>query len=185
MSDLNVGLTCPRQKPKPAHSTAPPETTHSHAMPDAPDPPRKHYKFKPTEFENVNGVPRDSPLHEAQPLPDPGIVESHKVRIDVRDLARAAAIPTEKSQPSPAAPANDVHAMLRDNLARANAAGVNRVALTPKRPSRRKRDYFIALAAGNALLAVATMIQPIFGAAGLIIYNIGLTWIMWFVMDDY
>lgn len=154
-------------------------------MPDAPDPPRKFYKFKAAEFESVNDVRRDSPLHEAQPLPDPGIVASAQARIDVRDLARTAAIPTAKSQPAPAAPANDVHAMLRENLARANAAGVNRIAATPRRRSRRQRDYFIALALGNAVLAAATMIQPIFGAAGLIIYNLGLTWIMWFVMDDY
>jgi hypothetical protein len=154
-------------------------------MPDAPDPPRKFYKFKPTEFENVNGVSRHSPLHEGQPRPDPGIVETEKVRIDVRDLARAAAIPTAKSQPAPATPANEVHAMLRDNLARANAAGANRVAPVVKRPSRRKRDYFITLALGNAVLAVATAIMPIYGGAGLVIFNIGLTWIMWFVLDDY
>ena len=60
-------------------------------MPDAPDPPRKFYKFKAAEFESVNDVPRDSPLHEAQPLPDPGIVASDQGRIDVRDLARTAA----------------------------------------------------------------------------------------------
>jgi hypothetical protein len=29
------------------------------------------------------------------------------------------------------------------------------------------------------------VISPVFGAAGLIIYNLGLTWIMWFVMDAY
>lgn len=154
-------------------------------MPDAPDPPRKFYKFKAAEFESVNDVPRDSPLHAAQPRPDPGIVAADQGRIDVRDLARTAAIPTAKSQPSPAAPANEVHAMLRDNLARANAAGLNRVDLTPKRASRRKRDYWVAFVLGNALLAVATKIQPIYGAAGIIIYNLGLTWIMWFVLDDY
>ncbi len=154
-------------------------------MPDAPDPPRKHYKFKAAEFESVNDVRRDSPLHEAQPLPDPGIVAADQGRIDVRDLARTAAIPTAKSHSTPAAPANEVHTMLRDNLARANAAGVNRVALTPQRHSRRKRDYWVAFALGNALLAVATVISPIYGAAGLIIYNLGLTWIMWFVLDDY
>ena len=180
-----MGATCLRQKPKPARSTAPNETAHSRSMPDAPDPPRKLYKFKAAEFESVNGVRRDSPLHEAQPLPDPGIVESDKVRIDVRDLARAAALPSATVRAAPAAPTNEVHTMLRDNLSRANAAGVNRVDPTRRRPSRRKRDYWLALAFGNGLLAVATMISPIFGAAGVIIYNLGLTWIMWFVMDDY
>ncbi len=183
--DLTVGAQCPRQKPKPARSTAPLGIAHSRAMPDAPDPPRKRYTFKPTEFENVNGVRRESPLHEAQPPPDPGIVPTEKVRIDVRDLIHNAAIPSATSQPAPPNGENEVHAMLRENLARANAAGLNHVALPPKRISRRTRDYVIALILGNALLAVATLIQPVFGAAGLIIYNLGLTWIMWFVLDGY
>lgn len=183
--DLTVGAQCPRQKPKPAHSTAPLGIAHSRPMPDAPDPPRKRYTFKPTEFENVNGVRRDSPLHEVQPAPDPGIVPTEKVRIDVRDLTRAAAIPSATARPAPPQGDNEVHTMLRENLARANATGLNDVALPAKRTSRRTRDYVIAMILGNALLAVATVISPIFGAAGLIIYNLGLTWIMWFVMDAY
>ena len=86
---------------------------------------------------------------------------------------------------APANRANDVHALLQQNLAHANAAGLNELAAKPKRRSKRKRDYFLSLIVGNAVLLGATAIQPIFGAAGLIIFNIGLTWIMWFVMDDY
>jgi hypothetical protein len=183
--DLTVGAQCRRQKPKPAHSTALRQTPHSRPMPDTPETPRKLYKFKATEFENVNGVRRDSPLHETQPPPDPGIVPTEKVRIDVRDLARAAAIPSATARPAPPQGDNEVHTMLRENLARANATGLNHVALPAKRSSRRTRDYVIALILGNALLAIATVISPIFGAAGLIIYNLGLTWIMWFVMDAY
>ena len=56
--------------------------------------------------------------------------------------------------------------------------------ITP-RPTRRRRDYFISLAIGNLVLLVATVIQPIYGIAGMIIYNLGLTWIMWFVMEPY
>lgn len=183
--DPTVSPQCHRQKPKPAHSTAPLELAHSRPMPDAQDPPRKRYTFKPTEFENVNGVRRDSPQHEAQPTPDPGVVPNEKVRIDVRDLTRAAAIPTATARPAPRQGDNEVHAMLRENVARANAAGLNDVALPSKRISRRTRDYVIALILGNAFLVVATVISPVFGAAGLIIYNLGLTWIMWFVMDAY
>lgn len=183
--DLTVGAQCPRQKPKPARSTAAIGIAHSRPMPDAPDPPRKRYTFKPTEFENVNGVRRDSPLHEVQPAPDPGIVPNDKIRIDVRDLARAAAIPSATARPAPPQGDNEVHSMLRENFARANATGLNDVAPPTKRISRRTRDYVIALILGNALLAIATVISPVFGAAGLIIYNLGLTWIMWFVMDAY
>ncbi len=174
-----------RQKPKPALFTVGRHPPHSLAMPDAPDPPRKFYKFKPVDFENVNGVRQASSLDDTQPLPDPGIIESDKVRIDVRDLARAAKIPIASSAPTAPKPINEVHAVLQANLAKANAAGLNDVDLTPKRPSRRKRDYWLAAALGNAALAVAIMIQPIYGAAGVIIYNLGLTWTMWFVMDDY
>jgi len=154
-------------------------------MPEASDPPRKHYKFKAAEFENVNGVRRDTPPNEAQPPSDPGIVPTEKVRIDVRDLARAAASPAAIAGSRPAPQPNEVHAILRENLDRANAAGLNDVDLTPKPPSRRKRDYWISCAIGNSLLAVALVISPIFAGAGLIIFNVGLTWIMWFVMDDY
>ncbi|MCX6953597.1 MAG: hypothetical protein NTV51_15710 [Verrucomicrobia bacterium] len=155
-------------------------------MPDASPPPRKVYRFKPTEFENVNDVRRDEPLslHETQPRPDPGIVPTDKVRIDVRDLARAAMIPPAASPPAPAR-TNEVHTLLRDNAARAEAAGLNRLAEKPRRRSRRKRDYAIAMILGNAVLLMGTAIMPLFGIVGLIIYNLGLTWIMWFVMDDY
>lgn len=154
-------------------------------MSDQPDPPRKHYKFKPKEFENVNGVRREQPLDHAQPAPDPGIVETDKARIDLRDILKAAnAVPTT-SLPKPATRSNEIHAVLRDNLAHANAAGLNRVDPTPRRASRRKRDYWISLLIGNLVLAGCTVIMPIYGAAGLIIFNVGLTWIMWFVMDDY
>jgi hypothetical protein len=154
-------------------------------MPDEPDPPRKHYKFKAAEFENVNGVNRDQSLHESQPQPDPGIVPTDKVRIDVRDIVRAAQIPSAATPAPPHPGPNEVHTILRDNLARADAAGLNDVVPKPPRPSRRKRDYLLSLLIGNAVLLIATVISPIFGGAGLIIFNTGVTWIMWFVMDDY
>lgn len=153
-------------------------------MPDEPDAPRKFYKFKAAEFERVNDVKRDEPFYETQPEPDPGIVPTDKARIDVRDLARAAQVtPAGPTPPPPRT--NEVHTLLRNNVARANATGLNDLAEKPRRPSRRKRDYAIAMILGNAVLLVGTAIMPIFGVAGLIIYNLGLTWIMWFIMDDY
>jgi len=80
---------------------------------------------------------------------------------------------------------NDIAAVLRENHRRANEAGLNEVTFGPPRRSRRKRDYIIAMVAGNLALVAAAIVSPIFGGAGLVIYNVGLTWIVWGVMDDY
>jgi hypothetical protein len=78
-----------------------------------------------------------------------------------------------------------VHAILRENLARANAAGLNEVTPPAPRKSRRKRDYILALIAGNTFFIVGLKYNPVFAGAGLIIFNVGVTWVMWVVMDDY
>ena len=155
-------------------------------MAEEPDPPRKFYGFKPREFAAANPPRPAAAPPPAAPLPDPGLVRPHDAPIDVRELHPAAATghPLLAAAPAPARE-NDVHAILRHNLAVADAAGLNRVALTPKRPSRRRRDYWLALALGNAAFAIGGVIQPVFAAAGFILYNVGLTWIMWGVLDDY
>jgi len=154
-------------------------------MPDEPDPPRKFYGLKPKEFERANELPAPPPLPESRA--DPGIARSNAGRIDVRDLARQAArgVPLLDGSNAPANRDNDIHSILRANLAHANAAGLNELAPKPKRRSRRKRDYWLAMLGGNLVFIGCTLIQPIFGGAGLILYNIGLAWTMWVVMDDY
>jgi hypothetical protein len=82
-------------------------------------------------------------------------------------------------------PPVDVHSILQDNLAREKAAGLHDLAPLPPRRSRRRRDYLIALFAGNAFLAVGFVLQPVFAGAGFIIYNTGLHWVLFVVMDDY
>ncbi|HWL14713.1 MAG TPA: hypothetical protein VNR00_03850 [Opitutus sp.] len=37
----------------------------------------------------------------------------------------------------------------------------------------------------NLALLLGTVISPVFGAAGLVIFNVGFTWVVWGVMDDY
>lgn len=153
-------------------------------MADESDPPRKFYQLKPKEFERVNETP--SPATEpTDPQNAPPSLDA-SAPIHVRELVRQAStgVPLLKGN-APANRETEVHALLRDNLSRANAAGLNDVAPKPKRASRRKRDYIFAMIVGNFALLIGTAIQPIFGAAGLIIFNLGLTWIMWFVMDDY
>ena len=155
-------------------------------MPDDPDPPRKFYGFKPTKFEQVNSprppAPDETPAASPPPAPD----AVRDTPIDIRELVRQGAQsgPVLKGN-APANRDNEVHAILRDNLARANAAGLNEVAPPAPRKSRRKRDYLLSLLIGNVLLIVGTTINPVFGVAGLILFNVGITWIMWVVMDDY
>lgn len=161
-------------------------------MPDDPTPPRKHYKFKTAEFARINEVPTDLSLTGAQPKPDPGIVPTAKVRIDVRDLVRAslvtpAAPPTPASTPRP----NEVHALLRDNLTHADAAGLNDVSPAAQPRGRRKRDYILTLVVGNLVFAVLAglsgfnLVGTLFAVGGMVLFSCAATWIMWFVVDDY
>jgi hypothetical protein len=137
-------------------------------------PPRVAYGFKPKEFERLN-QPADASQGDAnQP-------------IDVRDIARTAGFTWSSPGGQSTSPKreNDVHAILRENRAREKASGEDEIRMVPRRLSRRKRDYIAGLVIGNAALVVGTVISPIFGAAGLIIFNCGFTWVVWFVMDDY
>ena len=165
-------------------------------MPDDSTPPRKHYKFKTAEFASINDVPTDLSLTAAQPKPDPGIVPTTKVRIDVRDLVRAsfvtpAASPAVPPTTASTARRNEVHALLRENLSRADAAGRNDLSPAPKPRGRRKRDYIVTLVAGNLVFAVLAglsgfnVVGTLFALGGMVLFSCATTWIMWFVLDDY
>jgi hypothetical protein len=103
--------------------------------------------------------------------------------------AKFAALNEPTATPTPAP--TDVYQVLQDNLARENAAGMNVVKPVPKRPSRRKRDFWLMLVLGNLTIAAAVIftrgntIAVLFGLAGVICLSVSLTWVMWFVMDDY
>jgi hypothetical protein len=152
-------------------------------MPDEADPPRKFYGLKPRDFGRANDLP-SAPLAEP-PKPDPGITVAPSESIDVRELIRAKAgdksplgSNTVKNRK------NEVHDMLRDNLAKADAAGLNEVK-PRRRMSRRKRDYWITMAIANAILIAGRVVSPLFGAVGLIMFNLCYTWLTWFVLEDY
>jgi hypothetical protein len=146
---------------------------------DDSDPPRKFYQFKPKEFEQVN-----PPLARTPESSSP---------TDVRDHFQAANARPPPPPPAvrPVAATNDVQAMLRENLQHANAAGLNELTPQPRRRSRRTRDYWLVLVFINAILAFAAFgpyangITLVYGIAGMIFLSTGLTWVMWFVMDDY
>src|SRR5262245_43999880 len=98
-------------------------------MRDPSDPPRQHYQLKPKEFESVNSSGENAP-----PPALPTDVQAH-----FRSAGDATPL---RSTPPPDAP-NEVHAMLRDNLTRANVAGLNDLAPLPPKRSRRKRHYWL------------------------------------------
>ncbi len=160
-------------------------------MADTDDPPRKHYQLKPREFERMNAAPAAADASGPAAALPPGQPDSGP--IDVRDLARLAATghPALSPRREPPAGLNDIQGVLQENLARANAAGLNDVVLPPPPSSRRKRDYWFLLCAGNGSIAGLVFLlglnpmTVIFGAAGLVVFTVGLTWIMWFVMDHY
>ena len=152
-------------------------------VPDVDPPPRKYTLAGDRKFETVNppaGSPRTSDT------------------IDLRALINSAQAPRTPSPPPappvgspPGPPENDVQALLRANEAYENAARLPTPPPPPRPPSRRKRDYFLTLIGGNLLLAGAVVISGknvivlAYGGAGMIVLTLGLTWIMWFVMDDY
>ena len=152
-------------------------------MADELDPPRKYYQLKPREFEVVNHPPSPAGAHAGT---------QHTKKIEMRELYEQARTPGPVLNTTPkVAEKNQIHAILQDNLARANAAGLNTLAPKPKRRSRRMRDFFLVLVPLDAFFAYAAF-GPFsnvglmaYGVAGLIIATLGLTWVMFFVMDDY
>ncbi len=161
-------------------------------MSDPSDPPRKFFDLKPRDFERVNGVP--PPTAADVPAADPGIAPAPASGpIDVKDLFRQAQVNAPLlSKSRSRGPENEVHGILRNNHERATAAGLNDLAPKAKRISRRRRHYWISMIVGTALFGSiiigAGPSNPIFfiyGLAGLVLYNVGLWWSMWHVLDDY
>lgn len=152
-------------------------------MPDVDPPPRKYTLAGDRKFEVVN-----------PPAGSPRTTEA----IDLRALINSAQAPRPPGAPPAPTPGaaqgsadNDVQALLRANEAHETAARLPTPPRPPRPASRRKRDYFITLIGGNLLLAAAVVISGknvivlAYGGAGMIVLTLGLTWIMWFVMDDY
>jgi len=167
-------------------------------MPDEPDPPRKFYGFKPTTFEVAN--PGTLPAPTASPsAPDPGIVRVDDHRIDVRELNRLAATGLSPLHTPPVPiPENDVHTILRENLAVANAAGLNDVKIDPNHRTprqRRLRAFWLWLIVINLPLGTIAWVasHPMnqatagpftFAIAALGLCNGRLIWLTFFLNTD-
>lgn len=140
------------------------------------DPPRKKYGFKEREFQRDNAPAAENPLPTAKEL-----------AMMSGPVARSAS--DTPSQPKTSDP-NDVYAVLRENQRVAKQHGLNEVQIKETK-SRRKRDFWLVLVGGNLAIIGAVWFSGInvttvvFGLAGLIVFSIGLSWIMWQVMDRY
>jgi hypothetical protein len=169
-------------------------------MPDDAEPPRKFYGLKPRDYERVN--PTRPPAPVVPPRSEPPVAPpAPDAPIDVRELFRQAQTgqPLLSPRARPNSATNEVHALLRDNHERANAAGLNEVSLRPKRTSKRRRDYWVMMIAGTAVLGTITGLAAlrilagdnsgalffVYGLAGLVMFNAALWWIMWHIVEDY
>lgn len=92
----------------------------------------------------------------------------------------------------PAPPANDIFALQRELREREIAAGMDVLKPADRpRATRRRRDYFLLLATGNAAIVGISalvgfnLITLVYAFSGVVLYTVGLTWLMWFVMGDY
>jgi hypothetical protein len=145
-------------------------------VPDEPDPPRKQYGFKEREFKRDNVItPGEAPMPTA------------------KELAISAG---NHHHPAPRHPApkaddpNDVYAVLQANRQAAKQHGLNEVEIKEIK-SRRAREFWLLLVGGNVailggvFLSGINVITVVFGLAGLIIFSLGLSWVMWQVMDRY
>jgi len=83
----------------------------------------------------------------------------------------------------------DVYAILQENL-RKSLPTEKPVDMT-RRESRRKRDYWLLLVAGNAAFAAVlafthiNRVSLLFAFSGMIFFTAAITWVMWGVMGDY
>jgi hypothetical protein len=139
------------------------------------DPPPKTYGFKEREFK------RDNATGPAVAPPT------------AKELAMMAG-PVVKSPKGATGPKaddpNDVYAAMQKNRAVEKKHGLDQMEIREVK-SRRKKDYWILLIGGNlsivatVLFAGPNVVSVLFGFAGVILFTISATWIMWQVMDRY
>lgn len=130
-------------------------------MSDSPEPAPRKFAFKPKEFERVNAP-------------------------------RAEAPQTAEATPESIPAANDVFAIRQELRAREIAAGMDTLKPADRPPStKRRRDFWLLLLGGNlAIVGTAAVVglnvmTVVYAFAGVILYTIGLTWTVWFVMGRY
>jgi hypothetical protein len=160
-------------------------------MADESDPPRRHYGFKPREFERANDVPA---LDPEAPRPDPGITAAPFEKIDVHDLIRAGAgTGPQLGSNGVKNRENEIHAILKDNYAQGLASGQFKLSnLNDGKRRRRIRRYWLVMAALNTPLALfwwyvgtEALVPFIFALSGVVMISAKLTWETFFLRTHY
>lgn len=145
-------------------------------VPDEPDPPRKVYSFKEREFKRDN-----APVSETPPAPT------------AKELAKLAGHhhdPGPRRAQAKADDPNDVLRVLNQNRTAEQEHHLDDIEIKRVK-SRRQREFWLLLVGGNLFilggvwLSGINVITVIFGLAGLIVFSLGLSWVMWQVMDRY
>lgn len=105
-----------------------------------------------------------------------------------KDFERVNA-PVNHDEPPPLE--NDVYA-IRENLReREKAAGFDELTPAKPRKSRRTRDYWLTVISINVLMVALivgsgfNLVVAVYAGSGMVLLTLGLTWTMWFIMDDY
>ncbi len=140
------------------------------------DPPPKVYGFKERAFKRDNARTSDAP-----PMPT------------AKELATLAgpvvSSPRGATGPRPGDP-NDVFTHLQGNRAVEKRHGLDEMEIKKVR-SRRRRDYWLLLVTSEMLLGTITWqgrANPfvfVGALAGMVLFGVAVTWIMWQVMDKY
>jgi hypothetical protein len=166
-------------------------------MADDADPPRQFFRLKPKEFERVNepAAPSGAEMDPAAAPADQPVNPPRDQRIDVREIFAQAAVPGNvlRRPEERRTGENEVHTILRENHARAEAAGLNRVTPPKKRRSRRWRDYLLSMIVVNGFLGIWAInglatrnpYTIVYGVGGIVLFSTGFTWVMFAIMDDY
>lgn len=148
---------------------------------DAPEPPPKVYGFKERDFKRDNSLTSPAPPtakeHAINAGPTPFVMARIPGGSKVGGVDRSA-------------DPNDVYAVLQQNRAIEKKAGLNEVQIREIK-YRRKRDYWLTLIGGNIFIVGAVYIigfnvfTLVYGLAGVVMFSLGLTWIMWQIMSKY
>ncbi|MFI5335967.1 MAG: hypothetical protein ACHQ5A_04240 [Opitutales bacterium] len=91
----------------------------------------------------------------------------------------------------PASADHDVYAIRASLRAREQAAGMDELVPLPPKKSRRRRDYWLLLLANNAVLLLVlilgrhNVVVAVYALSGMVLLSVGLTWVMWQIMEDY
>lgn len=142
---------------------------------ETPDPPPKTYGFKDRAFQRDN-----APSSALPPAPT------------TKELAILAG-PVVRSGPAAGPKSgdpNDVYVTLLQNRAVERKLGKDEIEIREIK-SRRAREFWLLLVGGNLAIigsiffSSINVMTVICGLAGLIIFSLGLTWVMWQVMDRY